>query len=116
MGVITVAGIRVFAYHGCLPEEGRIGGQYQVDVSLEGDFSNAERSDKLKDTVDYGRITTIVQEQMAQRSNLIEHVAHRILQALKNEWPQTGKFTVRVVKERPPVHGDVAQVEYLLEG
>jgi dihydroneopterin aldolase len=116
MGLIKVNGIRVFAYHGCLPEEARIGGQYVVDVSVEGAFDRAESSDALADTVDYGRITTIVKEQMAQRSRLIEHVARRILEALKGEWPGVGRFRVRVVKERPPVNGDVAQVEYVLEG
>lgn len=36
MGLIEVNGIRVFAYHGCLDEEARIGGHYLVDVHVEG--------------------------------------------------------------------------------
>ncbi len=116
MGLIHVNGIRVFAYHGCLPEEARIGGQYVVDVTVDGPFGKAESSDELADTVDYSRITAIVKEQMAQRSKLIEHVTHRILDSLKKEWPGAFHFRVRVVKERPPVNGDVAQVEYVLEG
>lgn len=35
MGLIEVNGIRVFAYHGCLDEEARIGGHYLVDVHVE---------------------------------------------------------------------------------
>lgn len=116
MGVIAVNGIRVFAYHGCLPEEARIGGQYRVDILVEGDLNMAERSDELSDTVDYGRITTVVKEQMAERSKLIEHVARRILDTLKAEWPRGFQFQVRVVKERPPVNGDVDHVEYVLKG
>ena len=83
MGLIQINGIRVFAYHGCLAEEARIGGHYRVDVQVEGDFSIAEGSDELSSTVDYGRVTAIVLEQMALRSALIEHVARRILEALK---------------------------------
>ncbi len=116
MGVITVTGIRVFAYHGCLAEEERIGSQYRVDVAINSVFSKAESSDDLDDTADYGRVTTIVREQMAVRSKLIEHVARRILEALKDEWPRAYHFRVRVVKERPPVNGDVTEVEYALEG
>lgn len=112
MGLIAVKGIRVYAYHGCLPEEERIGGHYRVDVSVEGDFSKAESSDDLQDTVDYGRITAIVKEAMAQRSHLIEHVARRIWMALRKEWPGLHRFEVRIVKERPPVNGDVVEVEY----
>jgi dihydroneopterin aldolase len=111
MGVIEVRGIRVHAYHGCLPEEARIGGHYRVDVRAEGDFTAAERSDALSDAVDYGRVTAIVQEQMAQRSKLIEHAARRILDALKAQWPHA-RFRVRLVKERPPVGGDVAEAVY----
>lgn len=116
MGLIEVNGIRVFAYHGCLDEEARIGGHYRVDVAVEGDFTTAEASDHLRDTVDYGRVTAIVKEQMAQRSKLIEHVCRRILDELKRQWPTTFRWRVRVVKERPPVNGDVDHVVYLLEG
>ena len=103
MGVIEVNGIRVYAYHGCLAEEGRIGGQYRVDIRVEGDFTQAERSDELKDTVDYGRVTAIVKQQMAERSKLIEHVAHRILTALKQEW------TADLPVVRPPGEGTSAR-------
>jgi 7,8-dihydroneopterin aldolase/epimerase/oxygenase len=116
MGMIEVNGIRVFAYHGCLDEEGRIGGHYRVDVSVEGEFTQAESSDKLADTVDYGKVTTVVKEQMAIRSKLIEHVARRILDALKAAWDPAYRWKVRVVKERPPVNGDVDHVVYEVKG
>lgn len=116
MGVIEVNGIRVYGYHGCLTEEGRIGGQYQVDVRVEGDLSKAERSDGLKDTVDYGRVTAIVKEQMAVRSHLIEHVARRILDALRKEWGGDLAWTVRLTKEHPPVAGAVDHVVYEVRG
>ncbi len=116
MGMIEVNGIKVYAYHGCLSEEGRIGGHYRVDISVEGDMARAERSDKLADTIDYGRITAIVVEEMAKRSQLIEHVAARMLDALKTEWPNSFQWRVRLVKEHPPIAGAVDQVVYTMEG
>jgi len=116
MGLIEVNGIRVFAYHGCLDEEARIGGHYLVDVHVEGDLTEAERTDDLDRTVDYGRVVAIVHEQMAERSKLIEHVAARILSGLKAEWPQHGPWRVRMVKERPPIDGDVEAAAITLEG
>jgi len=116
MGLMEVNGIRVYAFHGCLQEEGRIGGNFRVDVSVEGDFGLAETGDRLADTVDYGRVTAIVQEQMAVRANLIEHVARRILDALHAEWEQPYFWTVRLVKERPPINGDVAEAVYTVQG
>lgn len=116
MGLIEINGIRAYAYHGCLEEEGRIGGDFTVNVAVEGDFGAAETSDRLQDTVDYGRVAAIVKEQMAVRANLIEHVARRILDALKKEWPEGCSWTVRLVKERPPINGDVAEAVYVLKG
>lgn len=116
MGLIEVSGIRVYAYHGCLTEEGRIGGHYQVHVAVEGDFSQAERTDRLQDTIDYSRVTAIVKEQMAERSKLIEHVGRRILDALQAEWPGAFRWRVRLVKEHPPIPGAVDHVVYTVEG
>jgi dihydroneopterin aldolase len=116
MGLIEVNGIRVFAYHGCLAEEATIGGLYRVDVQVEGDFEEAERTDILSCTVDYGRVTAIVCEQMAVRSALIEHVARRILVALQEEWDPGFQWRVRLVKERPPIQGDVEQAVYTVFG
>lgn len=115
MGVIEVNGIRAFAYHGCLPEEARIGGHYRVDVRAEGDFLEAERSDNLQDTIDYVRVTAIVLEQLADRSALIEHVARRIMNHLKASWPGDLLWRVRLTKQHPPVGGSVDQVVYEIE-
>lgn len=116
MGVIEVKGIKVYAYHGCLSEEGRIGGHYRVDVAVVGDMARAERTDKLTDTIDYSRVTAIVVEQMAERSQLIEHVAARILESLKKEWPLGFLWRVRLEKEHPPIAGAVDRVVYTVEG
>ncbi len=116
MGLIEVNGIRVFAYHGCLDEEARIGGHYLVDVHVEGDLTEAERTDDLDRTVDYGRVVAIVHEQMAERSKLIEHVAARILSALRASWRPALRWRVRLVKLRPPIQGDVEQAVYTIEG
>ena len=56
MGLITVEGIRVFAYHGHLPEEAVLGGHFIVNVWITTDTSEVEKSDDLNDTVDYVKI------------------------------------------------------------
>ena len=44
---INVEGIRLYAYHGCLPEETKIGGEYIVDVYMVYDFHEAAVKDDL---------------------------------------------------------------------
>jgi dihydroneopterin aldolase len=82
---IEVNGIQLYAFHGCLEEEARIGGKYTVDVLITTDFSDAAKSDDLSKTVDYVVVNAIVTEEMAIRSKLIEHVGLRILNRLKAE-------------------------------
>mgnify|MGYP001563057322 FL=1 len=116
MGIINVNGIRVYAYHGCLPEEGIIGGEYIVDVTITGDFSKAETSDQLADTVDYCVVYETVKREMAIRSKLIEHVAKRILDGLRKEYPSVERFDVKVTKINPPMNGAVESVAVVVRG
>jgi dihydroneopterin aldolase len=76
---IEVNGIKIYAYHGCLPEEEKIGGHYSVDVMLNTNFSVAAEEDDLLKTVDYLKVNKIVVEEMAVRSKLIESVGQRII-------------------------------------
>ena len=116
MSQICVDGIRLRAYHGCLEEEGRIGGEYVVNIVLDVDFSKAAANDSLQDTVDYVIVYNIVKEEMAIRSKLIEHVAQRILYRLKKQFTQVKLTTVHVVKLRPPMNGNVESVSVKVSG
>ena len=110
MGVIKLNRVKVYAYHGCLVEEGQIGSDYLVDLKINTDLSLPAQSDNLSDTVDYVHLNKIIKEEMAQRSKLLEHVCDRILNRSLSELSTitTAKVTVR--KINPPIGGDVASV------
>ncbi|WGK66316.1 dihydroneopterin aldolase [Croceiramulus getboli] len=110
MGRIKVTNIRVYAYHGCLVEEKKIGSDYRVDVEVEADLSHSAKSDQLSDTVDYVLLNRIVKEEMAQSSHLLETVADRILNRFLKEELLIQKGTVWVSKLNPPIGGDVERV------
>jgi dihydroneopterin aldolase len=112
---IEVNGIKLYAFHGCLPEEGKIGGHYTVDVSITTDFSASFQSDELADTVDYVKINQVVREEMNIRSKLIEHVGYRISERLKNEVQGVTKSRIKVIKHCPPIGGDVDDVAIIIE-
>ena len=112
---IEVNGIKLYAFHGCLPEEGKIGGNYLVDVSLQTDFTEASITDELIKTVDYVDINKIVKEEMAIRSKLIEHVGQRIFNRIKKEVQNVDKLKIKVVKICPPINGDVENVAIIIE-
>ena len=110
MGVITVSGIKLYAYHGCMQEEAKIGSDYEVDVVIESDFSKAAINDDLTQTVDYVSVNRIVTEEMVVRSGLLEHVVHRIIAKLADNHPEIVYMEVSVAKLNPPIDGNVDRV------
>ena len=113
---VEVSGIDVFAYHGCMEEEARLGGKFIVDVEISTDFMKAAETDQLIDTIDYVRVREIVVEEMAIRSKLIEHVGYRILKRFRKEFKMMDKAWIKVRKINPPINGTVKEVAIVLEG
>ena len=114
MHKILVQGINVYAYHGCLEEEGKIGCNYIVDVLLETDFTEAAKTDDLNKTIDYVIVYNIVKTQMAIRSKLIEQAGQRIVNELRKELRGIKKLEVKVTKLNPPMNGNVDRVAIVI--
>jgi 7,8-dihydroneopterin aldolase/epimerase/oxygenase len=112
---IEVNGIKIYAFHGCLDEEGKIGGNYIVDVMLNTDFTLGALDDDLEKTIDYVDVNQIVKEEMSERSKLIEHVGQRIVNRLKKEITGIHHLKVKITKLTPPINGDVENVAIIIE-
>lgn len=110
VGKIKLRNIKVFAYHGCLDEEGKIGSDYRVDLTVKGDLSHSAKTDALADTIDYVHLNKIVKQEMAIRDKLLETVAERILNRVLEELQLVQKVKVDVSKINPPIGGDVGMV------
>ena len=110
MGSIKVENIRVYAYHGCLKEETKIGSDYRVDLLVKSDLEMSSETDDLNDTVDYVLLNRIVKEEMNIPSKLLESVAKRILNRIFIESDLVTKATISVSKINPPIGGDVGLV------
>ncbi len=110
MGTIKIKNIRVYAYHGCLIEEGKIGSDYRVDLSVKANLKKSAKTDHLADTVDYVHLNKIVKQEMAIRTKLLETVADRILDRILLEIPLADETKVKVSKLNPPIGGNVEMV------
>ena len=115
MGLITVEGVRVFAYHGHLPEEAILGGHFIVSVWVTADTAEVEKTDDLNHTADYVRVIELVKEQMAIRSNMIEHPAKRIVDAIL-PLHKVQKVKVEVEKIQPPIDATFDKISVTIEG
>ncbi len=112
---VELNGVKLYAYHGCLPEEAAIGGHYTVDISVKTDFSLAAEKDELQHTVDYVTLNAIVKEEMAIRSKLIEHAGQRIINRIRKDIPAVQQVRVKITKICPPINGDVDNVAIIIE-
>jgi dihydroneopterin aldolase len=110
MGRIYLKNIRLYAFHGCMDEEEKIGSDYVVNVFVDTDLSRSSLSDDLKDTVDYVALHAIVKKEMSIRAKLLEKVADRILKRILKEHPEVVLVNVKVAKKNPPIGGNVEEV------
>ena len=115
MGLITVEGIRVFAYHGHLPEEAVLGGHFIVNVWVTADTSEVEKTDDLNDTLDYVKIIQVVNEQMAIRADMIEVPAKRIVDVILS-LSKVQKVKVEIEKIKPPIAAEFDKISVTMKG
>lgn len=113
---LAIRHIECHSYHGCLKEESMIGSRFSVDVEFNGDFYGAVVEDDLSKTVDYVEVHRIVREEMAISSKLIEHVAGRILNRMKAQFPFVRSCRVCITKYNPPVNGQLGEAVFSIEG
>ena len=116
MSLITIENMEFYAYHGHFEEEQKIGTWFSLDLTMEVDTSKAELTDELEDTVDYSAVYQVVKEQMMIPSKLLEHVGRRILNTIKERFPDVKNTQLKVRKMNPPLGGKMAFVSLELKG
>lgn len=101
---ISLDDLRFYAYHGVMPQERVVGGDYSVSLLLEVDgAAEAVLADRLEATVDYGAVARTVALQMAEPSGLLEHVAGRVARAVVSRFRRVARAEVTVRKLNPPI-------------
>jgi dihydroneopterin aldolase len=97
--------MKFYAFHGVMEEERITGGTYLADLSYSLD-TKAVDTDHIEDTISYADIYDLVRDEMTKPSQLIEHVAGRILKAVRNRYPQMQEITIKISKLSPPINGE----------
>lgn len=104
-----------YAYHGCFFEEKMIGTRFKVDVVLYGDFIAAAKEDNLQKTVNYQSVYKDIETVMKQPVNILETLAFKITEVLKQNYMQLDKVKVTVYKLNPVLGGKTEWVAVSLE-
>ena len=102
---ILLPQIRLYAYHGVLPQEQTIGAYFSISLEIETRFENALETDDLSGTISYADVYQSVEEEMRIPSRLLEHAAGRIVKRLFKDFPAIIQVTIELYKENPPITG-----------
>lgn len=112
VNVIRIKNAAFYAYHGVLTEEQSVGGNFEADVEMHGDFSKAALNDNLKDTVNYHKVyQSIYKLALQEKHYLIETLAEKIADEIIRNFPLVDKVIIKVRKNNPPLGGKVDCVE-----
>lgn len=103
---IELRDIHMYAYHGVMEQERKVGAWFTVDIVLTLTDHVGALTDNIADTVNYADIYDTICKQMAVPSNLLEHVCHRILQEIMEKFASVSQAEVTLTKETPPMGGD----------
>jgi len=111
MGKITIEEMEFYAFHGHYQEEQIVGNRFLVDLDLQTDLSVPADSDKLGDALNYQKVYQIIKKEMKRtKSNLLENIGKRMLDALFQEMEGIQKAKIRVRKLNPPMGGPIKSV------
>lgn len=115
MSKIYLEDVKIYAYHGVLPEENIIGTYYIVNAEIHTDLWNAAESDDLNDTISYADINEIIHDEMKINSKLLEHVAGRIIAKINEKFNQISYIKLKITKTSPPMKGEMKGASIELE-
>ena len=101
--VIYFRDIRIFAYHGVMPQEHVVGDWYTVNLQLTVHNESATVTDRLTDTVDYSKVFDVVKREMLIPSKLMEHVCGRIARAILRQFSLVDAVRITIIKQNPPI-------------
>jgi dihydroneopterin aldolase len=107
--VVFIDKLRLYAFHGVMPQERRVGGWFVVSLRVHyNNMENVLDSDDVSDTLNYAELCELIRQEMAQPSCLLEHVAGRIARTVFSRFPRVLSLHISVTKENPPMGANCA--------
>ncbi len=108
---IRLKGIQIYAHHGALEEERRLGQLFVLDCEVAGDFGRGG-GDDLYWTVDYTLLFQEIQRTfLAESYRLLETCASELANAVLAKFSGVEEVMIRVRKPHVPMGGVLSGVE-----
>lgn len=105
---VSIKNLKIFAYHGVLPEEKRSGQYFYLDIDLYGDYLMACLLDSLEEAVNYDDVCNCAYKAMTgQTYDLIERAAQVVCDSILREFEKVSEVEVTLKKPHAPVKCDI---------
>ena len=105
-GYIFLKELHFHAFHGVMPQERKVGGDFLVSVRIGYDFTKAMQTDEVGDTLNYAEVYALIDKEMRHPSALLEHVAGRIGKTLFDYNSKIQTIDLWLTKVNPPMGAD----------
>jgi dihydroneopterin aldolase len=99
MGILNIEELKIRCIVGVYKHERKVEQDLIVDVRLEFDFSRAASTDQIDHTLDYTRLTAMLEEWMQrEKFQLIETLAERACVLITDAFPEIRHCRVTIKK------------------
>lgn len=95
--------LKFHAYHGLYAGEEKIGGPFEVNLSVW--YESSAPITSLEQTINYVTLFELVKQRMQQRSSLLETVAQDICSNIHTRFNVIQKVELSIYKCAPPIEG-----------
>ena len=103
---VFLKNVRFRAFHGVLPQERLVGGDFLLNLRVGYPIEKAMESDEVDDTLNYATLFDLVRQEMNKPSQLLEHVAGRIVKTIMEVFPDVTSVDLELTKQNPPMGAD----------
>ena len=103
---IFLRNVRFHAFHGVMPQERQVGGEFLLSLKVGYPLDKAMESDDVTDTLNYATLFDLARREMDIPSQLLEHVAGRIVKAITAAFPEVTSIDLELTKQNPPMGAD----------
>src|SRR5205823_2131363 len=116
MLTIELSKLRFHAYHGLYHEEKKLGGDFEVNVTV---IHQPVKIPVLHiyETIDYSAVYNVIKEMMEQAQPLLETVATNIASEILRKFSHAEEVIISITKLNPPIIGfeGLVTVKYVLK-
>ena len=89
-----------------MAQERQVGGDFLLTLRVDYPLARAMESDNVADTLNYAMLFDLAKREMDVPSQLLEHVAGRIVKAITTAFPEVTSIDLELTKLNPPMGAD----------